>query len=110
MKSRSRFRLWSLLTLCALLSTPTAFAAEKREILTLESVRIRGDQESPMVVYIVPWQPVVQYGMDSQHQVNAVLRPLEPLDRESFQRMLSYHQLFQLQVKAEQKAPTTDAE
>lgn len=95
---------------CLLLSlTASCFAADKspadkKAVLTLESIRIHGDQESPVVVYIVPWQPPEQKALDVQ-QANAVLRPLQPLERESFQRMLGYHQLFQLQAGAEKKVP-----
>ena len=95
---------------CLLLSlTGSCYAADKspadkKAVLTLESIRIHGDQESPVVVYIVPWQPPEQKSLDVQ-QANAVLRPLQPLERESFQRMLGYHQFFQLQVGAEKDAP-----
>ncbi len=94
---------------CLLLSlTGSCYAADKssadkKDVLTLESIRIHGDQESPVVVYIVPWQPPEQKLLDVQ-QANAVLRPLEPLERESFQRMLGYHQLFQLQAGAEKQS------
>lgn len=90
----------AVITLAGMLSLQSGFCADKKEIITLESVRIHGDQESPVVVYIVPWQAPVQRELDVQ-QANAVLRPLQPLERESFQRMLSYHQLFQLQVNAQ---------
>lgn len=90
------------IALVGMLSVQSGFCADKKEVLTLESIRIHGDQESPVVVYIVPWQAPVQSELDVQ-TANAVLRPLQPLDRESFQRTMSYHQLFQLQVNAEKK-------
>jgi hypothetical protein len=100
-KSAMRFLRTATAVLTLALTLP-CLAADKKEIITLESIRIHGDQESPVVVYIVPWQAPVQNELDVQ-TANAVLRPLQPLDRESFQRMLSYHQLFQLQVNAEKK-------
>lgn len=103
-----RIRCVSVVLLVGMLSSQAVFCADKNEILTLESVRIHGDQESPVVVYIVPWQSPELKDLDVQ-QANAVLRPLQPLERESFQRMLGYHQLFQLQAGAEKETPRSQA-
>jgi hypothetical protein len=67
--------------------------AEEKEVMVIDNVRIRGDQELPLVLHIVPWQPPVQYSLDQKQHANAVLRPIEQLERESFQRLVTYHQL-----------------
>lgn len=80
-------------TCLMLLSAPVTQA--EGEILTIEGARIRGNQELPNVLYVVPWQPPQVYKLDAPDQSLASTRKLKTLERESFKRLLSYHQAFQ---------------
>jgi hypothetical protein len=62
--------------------------------VTIEGTRIRGDQEVPTVLYLVPWQaPAVQSLARPDEQL-MLQRPIAPLERQEFQRLVSYHQYF----------------
>jgi len=69
------------------------------EILTIEGARIRGNQELPNVLYVVPWQPPEVYTLDAPKQSLVSKRGIKMLERERFKRLLSYHQSFQQQVE-----------
>ena len=64
-------------------------------VLTIEGTRIRGDQESPTVLYLVPWQAPLPQGLERPGADFMVDRAIEPLERAGFQRLLGYHQRFQ---------------
>ncbi len=82
-------------SIIALLLAGLAWAeVHAEEVMVIENVRIRGDQELPLVLHIVPWQPPATYQLEAGQQANAVLRPIEPLERESFQRLVGYHERF----------------
>ncbi len=65
------------------------------EILTIEGARIRGNQELPTVLYVVPWQAPEIQSLDAPQTSFAITQPLEPLERSQFQRLVSYHEYFQ---------------
>ncbi|MDX1453578.1 MAG: hypothetical protein R3183_13545 [Oleiphilaceae bacterium] len=64
------------------------------EVLTIEGARIRGNQELPTVLYVVPWQPPVVESLEKPATSFALQRKLEPLERTEFQRLMQYHEEF----------------
>ena len=85
-----------LLSFC--LISPSVYA--ESEIITIDGARIRGNQELPTVLYLVPWQAPKVYKLDTPETTLASQRPIKPLERESFKRLISYHQLFSNSAKA----------
>ena len=61
-------------------------------ILTIEAGQIRGNQELPSVMTIVPWQAPKLQPLESSAQSLAVQVSVQSLERETLQRLLSYHQ------------------
>ncbi|MGP4845785.1 hypothetical protein ACTXGQ_16735 [Marinobacter sp. 1Y8] len=70
-------------------------AAEESEVLTIDGTLIRGDQEMPTVMYLVPWQPPEVQGLERPDEKLMVRTTIAPLERSEFQRMLSYHRQFE---------------
>lgn len=81
-------------TLTMILLMLTAAQTYAEEVLLIEGTRIRGNQELPTVLYVVPWQPVEIKQLDSPQTNFALNRPVEMLERTEFQRMVSYHKQF----------------
>lgn len=84
------------LALALSLSTMGASAQEK-EIITIDGAMIRGDQEMPTVMYLVPWQPPEVQALEQPTERLMVERAFVPLERGQFQRILSYHDQFMAQ-------------
>lgn len=63
-------------------------------IVTIEGARIRGDQEVPTVMYLVPWQPPEVEALNAPDEQWMVGAEFEPLERYEFQRLVQYHQAF----------------
>ena len=85
-----------LLTALGLLGTSLVWA--ESQVLTLEGTRIRGDQESPTVLYLVPWQPPEAQRLRQTDGELLVESRIEPLERAEFQRMVGYHARFKEEV------------
>src|SRR5690606_16530106 len=68
------------------------------QVITLEGTRIRGDQESPTVLYLVPWQPPEAQRLRQSDGELLVESQIEPLERAEFQRMVGYHARFKEEV------------
>jgi len=83
-----------------LIVSVSAFA--ENEIITIEGATIRGNQELPTVLYVVPWQAPKIYKLETPKSNLAVQRPIEGIERESFKRLISYHELFKNKVKITQ--------
>jgi len=64
-------------------------------VITLEGARIRGSQEAPLVLYLVPWRPPETKSLDRPDEELMRARPIKPLERAEFQRLISYHKHFQ---------------
>lgn len=96
-------RLWvaQLLSLCLL----SPFASAEDRVLTIEGTRILGDQESPTVLYLIPWQPPAIETLDRPGGNFMIDRSLRPLERASFQRLLSYHRRFPTAQPSAQAGP-----
>lgn len=91
-----------LLSLC--LISPVASAEDR--VLTIEGTRILGDQESPTVLYLIPWQPPAMETLDRPGGNFMIDRSLRPLERASFQRLLSYHRRFLAAQPSAHASPT----
>ncbi len=64
------------------------------KIITLEAATIRGNQELPTVLYLIPWQAPEIKKLAANQTIQLTDRPLEPIERYSFQRRIGYHKLF----------------
>jgi hypothetical protein len=84
--------IWHILLVVMAFAVQAAFAEGTR--ITIEGAKIKGDQELPTVLYLVPWQPAKVYSIDKPAQTLASSRPVKHLNRESFLRMQRYHQAF----------------
>lgn len=67
-------------------------------VIVIEGARIRGNQELPNVLYVVPWKPLDQKSL-YESSAGALVNPnrMEPLYREEFVRIVQYYDQFQLQ-------------
>jgi hypothetical protein len=69
------------------------------EILSLEGARIRGNQELPNVLYLIPWKPPKVYSLDRPETTLSTSTPnFKALDRGSFKRLVSYHETYKNEV------------
>jgi len=93
------------LLLCALLiggmasaedsATPAAVASPAATALNLDATAIRGNQELPKVMYIVPWKDAAMAELAGRPVNSLVEEILAPVDREVFRRQTRYfHQLY----------------
>jgi len=69
---------------------PAAPALAKTGLLTLESSAIRGNQELPKVMYIVPWKDPAMAELAGRPVNSLVEEVLAPVDREVFRRQTRY--------------------
>lgn len=65
-------------------------------VVTIEGTRIHGDQEMPTVMYLVPWQPPTVQALAAPDESLMLEQGIAPLEREAFQRLVSYHRRFQV--------------
>ncbi|MBU2875412.1 hypothetical protein [Marinobacter salexigens] len=68
--------------------------AQESAIVTIEGTRIRGDQEVPTVMYLVPWQPAKVEELRAPDEQLMVEHQFAPLERYEFQRFVRYHEAF----------------
>jgi len=87
-----QFNLRILVGLMVLLTSMSGYAED--EILSLEGARIRGNQELPNVLYLIPWKPPEVHSLDQADNTLSSKRKLKMLDRSSFKRLVNYHQAF----------------
>lgn len=92
--------------LCALLMAGSAGAEEpataapssKATALDLDATAIRGNQELPKVMYIVPWKDAAMAELAGRPVNSLVEEVLAPVDREVFRRQTRYfHQLYDVE-------------
>ena len=79
---------------CSLAATASA---QEKEIITIDGAMIRGDQEMPTVMYLMPWQPPAIEALEQPTERLMLERAFVPLERAQFQRMLDYHDRFAAQ-------------
>jgi hypothetical protein len=75
------------LYMCLFLSL--SVVAEER--LDMEGTRIRGNQELPKVLYIVPWKQAEIPDLSQPPLESLIDEALTPVDREVFQRQIRYY-------------------
>ncbi len=80
---------------CLLLVCSSTFATER---LDMEGTRIRGNQELPNVLYIVPWQIAEIPNLDQPPLESLIDEALTPIDRAVFQRKIRYYDTLSTQV------------
>ncbi|MGD8784126.1 MAG: hypothetical protein PVG75_06795 [Thioalkalispiraceae bacterium] len=61
------------------------------ESLEMEGTRIRGNQELPKVLYIVPWKRSEIPDLSQPPLESLIDEALAPVDREVFQRKIRYY-------------------
>lgn len=66
--------------------------AATSNVITIETTTIRGNQELPTVLYLVPWQPpkINPLPASQTDDINDLMP--EKIERNSFRRLLKYHQ------------------
>ena len=77
------------------------------EILSLDGARIRGNQELPNVLYLIPWKPPKVYSLQQANNTPTTDSKLKMLERSSFKRLVSYHQAF-IKHKASENTDNTE--
>lgn len=97
-----------LLSLLLLLIAVPCVAQDS--VVTIEGTRIRGDQEVPTVLYLVPWQDPAVQSLARQDEQLMLQRPIAPLERQEFQRLVTYHQYFRVSTEDSGGAEGSDLE
>lgn len=64
------------------------------QIITIETATIRGNQELPTVLYLVPWQPPEINSLNASQTQDLTRNTIELIDRSSFKRLIQYHDSF----------------
>lgn len=77
-----------LIPLCLMLLVGQVLAAER---LDMEGTKIRGNQELPKVLYVVPWQEADIPNLSQPPLQSLIDEALTPVDREVFQRKIRYY-------------------
>ncbi|WP_296931036.1 hypothetical protein [uncultured Marinobacter sp.] len=77
-----------------MIPAPILYAQDTPSVVTIEGTRIRGDQEVPTVMYLVPWQPPEVDELRGPEERLMVDQGLRPLERYEFQRFIRYHESF----------------
>jgi hypothetical protein len=73
---------------------PARAAAPVATALNLDATAIRGNQELPKVMYVVPWKDAAMAELAGRPVNSLVEEVLAPVDREVFRRQTRYfHQL-----------------
>ena len=69
----------------------TVKAKSNSQIITIETATIRGNQELPTVLYLVPWQPPQINSLNATQTQDLTRNTIELIDRNSFKRLIEYH-------------------
>jgi len=96
-----------LLPVAALMLAAPGLQAQESGVMTIEGARIRGDQEMPTVMYLVPWQPPTAETLPGRDERLLVSQAFEPLERYEFQRLVKYYEVFR--QSQEENAPAPDS-
>ena len=86
----------SMIVSKVLLVLSCSCAQANDEVLVIEGTTIKGDQESPNILYVVPWQTPSIDGLESNLVLPQLQPDLEILERSEFKRLLGYHDHFSL--------------
>ena len=82
----------SLVAALVLAATLPVHAADRAD---LEGTQIFGSRELPKVLYIVPWKQPLPGDLVGRPATSLLDEVLAPVDREVFQREVTYHALTQ---------------
>ena len=75
--------------------TPAVNRPESSDRLQLDTTSIRGNQELPRVLYIVPWKDPAMGNLVGKPVNSLIDEVLAPVDRDVFRRQTNYfHQLY----------------
>ena len=88
------FLLTSLSCLALAEDKMAAKSKSDSQIITIETATIRGNQELPTVLYLVPWQPPEINSLDASQTADMTKNTIELIDRNSFKRLIEYHESF----------------
>lgn len=81
---------------------PRVTAAGPATALNLDTTSIRGNQELPKVMYVVPWKDAAMAELAGRPVNSLVEEVLAPVDREVFRRQTRYfHQLYDAKAPAD---------
>ena len=86
-------------------AAPMLYAQDTLGVVTIEGTRIRGDQEVPTVMYLVPWQPPEVEQLRAPDERLMVNHGIAPLERYEFQRLVQYHNEFLKQTQPADESP-----
>ncbi|ABC29396.1 conserved hypothetical protein [Hahella chejuensis KCTC 2396] len=81
-------------------------AQAETEVITVDGATLRGNQEQPQVLYIVPWRKprkLAGLGDSAASLINDEV--LKPIDREEFVRQVDYYELFKDDASAPSETP-----
>ncbi|WP_339669398.1 hypothetical protein [Dasania marina] len=87
--------------ICLLLLLPLTLQAQQ-PVVTLQST-VKGNQEQPKVLYIMPWQKADRVQLNYQPMQGITTEVFSNIDREEFLREMRFRQ--QLADKAAAKSP-----
>ena len=80
-------------------AAPVAPPVASTTALNLDATAIRGNQELPKVMYIVPWKDAAMAELTGRPVNSLVEEVLAPVDREVFRRQTRYfHQLYDVET------------
>jgi hypothetical protein len=83
------------LTLMAVVMLALAGPAVAADRADLDGTQILGSRELPKVLYIVPWKQPLPTDLVGRPATSLLDEVLAPVDRDVFQREVSYHALTQ---------------
>ena len=97
----------ALLAIFCFSSILCSLAEAQQAVVELQST-VKGNQEQPKVLYIVPWQPP-QPGKVSYRPLQSLIGEVfEPVDREEFVRQIEYQQRLQQYTASEGTVNTAE--
>ncbi len=67
------------------------FTCSATEIVEMESTRIKGDQEQPKVLYVIPWQNTVDDQRFKQPMESLMGEIFQPINRNAFLNEIRIH-------------------
>jgi len=94
MRQLGKLALLAAITLVGLQAVHAQDSRVNSKVVTIEGTRIRGDQEVPTVMYLVPWQPPEVDELRAPDEQLMVEQTFAPLERYEFQRLVRYHEAF----------------
>lgn len=98
------------LVIAGLIALAPVSAIAQDGVITLDGARIRGGQEAPLVLYLMPWQSPEARSLDRPDEELMLARPIKPLQRSEFRRLMGYHQHFKALNGLDAESANTDSQ